>query len=271
MKEIILRAFFFNICVPILVITTYSNAQVLNVDREFSEDTLRKKFDVAANLFLSSDKQKNNVFNISTSVEYDKYLRNKYLILALFKNDAVLNGKQIIQNEGFSQLRYRDNDHRKISPEFYFQYQWNGSWGMRYRTLAGTNVRLKIIEKEKGDIYAAIGTFYEKEKWNWDGVKPDLLPLFTNDITRSMFRLNTYLKVSRKLSKNIDISSTSYLQFPLQGKVYKSRWYMDVNLYVTATQKIEFIFHWDHLRDLNRLVPIDDFYYSYSMGFQVKL
>lgn len=253
------------------MISSDVNAQILNVDREFTEDSVRKNFDLTANLFLSSDKQKNNLLDVSTSLEFDKYLKNKYIILALFRNDAVYNGNQMVQNEGLSHIRYRDNDHRNFSPEFYGQYQWNGAWGMKYRYVAGANLRVKVIDQTKGDIYAAIGSFYEVEKWNWQGVKSALVPSNPKDIKRDMFRLNTYLKASRKLNKNIDVSAVTYLQFPFQSQFLQPRWFLDANMYIAATDKLEFVLHWDHIRDLNRLVPIDDFFYSFSMGIQVNL
>lgn len=266
-----MRRLYVIIIFNLFIVTQYTRAQVLNVDREFTEDSLRKNYDLAANIFLSSDKQKNNLLDISTSIEYDNYLKNKYIILALFRNDAVFNGSQMIQNEGLSHIRYRDNDHRNFSPEFYGQYQWNGAWGMEYRYLVGSNLRIKIIDQQEGDIYAGVGTFYEVERWNWQGVKAELVPANPNDIQRDMFRLNSYLKVSRKLTKNIDLSAMSYLQFPLQGDFLQPRWYMDANMYITASNKLEFVLHWDHIRDLNRVVPIDDFFYSFSMGLQVNL
>jgi hypothetical protein len=259
------------ILIVVFFIAITSSGQVLNVDREFTEDSLRKKYDVTANLFLSSDKQKNNLLDISTNIEYDKYLKNKYILLALFRNDATFNGAEMLQNEGLAHIRYRDNDHRKFSPEFYGQYQWNGAWGMEYRYLMGSNFRIKIMDKQAGDIYGAIGAFYEVERWNWNGVKSDLVPNKPSDIQRDMLRLNTYIKASRKLTRNIDVSSISYLQFPLKGIFFQPRWYFEANMYVAATDKIELVLHWDHIKDVNRVVPIDDFFYTFSMGIQVNL
>ena len=105
------------IIIFIFSISSDCQAQVLNVDREFTEDSARKKHNITANIFLSSDKQKNNLLDLSTSFEYDKYLKNRFIFLALFRNDAVFNGRQMIQNEGLSHLRYRDNDHRNNPPE----------------------------------------------------------------------------------------------------------------------------------------------------------
>lgn len=247
------------------------HAQVLNIDREFAEDSTRKGYDFAGKVFLSSDKQKNNVINVSGNIEFDKYLKNKYVILALLRNNAVFNGNQVIQNEGIAHLRYRDNDHRKYSPELFIQYQWNGAWGMEFRNIFGSNLRVKILEKEKGDIYTAVGAFYEMERWNWNGVKNELIPQNPSKIVRDMWRVNTYLKASRKLTKSIDFSTVSFLQFPVNGNFLQPRWYMEANMYLAVNNWLSFVLHWDHIRDTYRAVPIDNFYYSFSMGVQVNL
>ncbi len=255
----------------LLILSVPVKSQVLNIDREFAPDSARKNYDLITNFFLSSDKQKNNLIDISGNIEYDRFLKNKYVLLALFRSDAVFNGDEMIQNEGMAHIRYRDNDHRKFSPEFFVQYHWNGAWGMEYRNLYGANLRLKIIEKEKGDIYTGIGGFYELERWNWNGVKAEFLPETTPDIQRDLWRINTFLKASGKLSKNMDVSTTSYLQFPVNGQFLQPRWYMEANMFITASDKIEFVLHWDHIRDLYLVVPIDDFYYTFSMGIQLNL
>ncbi len=255
----------------VLISSSVLHAQVLNLDREVTADSLKKKYSFAGTFFLSSDKQKNNLIDVSGNLEFNRIFNNRYVLISLFRSDAVFNGDQMIQNEGMCHLRYRDNDHRKLSTEFYAQYQWNGAWGMIFRNLYGSNLRIKIFEKDHRDLYGGIGGFYEIERWDWRGVKSELIPLEAKNIMREMWRMNTYLKASAKLSKNIDISATSYLQFPLNEQFFMPRWYMETNLFINATGNLSFVLHWDHLRDLNRVVPIDDFFYTFSMGIQLTM
>lgn len=243
-------------------------SQILNIDREGTDDSTFKKWALIGSLSLSSDKQKNNVLNISSNIELDRNFKNNYSIIAVAKNDAVFNGKATIQNEGQMQLRFRDLDKRKISVEAFIQYQWNGAWGMEYRNLLGSNIRLKFFEKKKSDLYIGTGLFHEWERWNWSGVKnlpePDNLPT----VLSSILRLNSYAKYSVKLSDRVDISAISYLQFPLYGRFTDPRWYFETNLYIEAGKHLNFILHWDHIYDDRRLVPIDNFYYTFSTGIQ---
>lgn len=245
-----------------------AHSQILNVDREMQEDSSRKDFDLAGGFFFSSDKQKRNVLDISTRLEGDLYFKNKYMLLGLFRNDAVFSGGQTIQNEGIAHIRYRDMDTRKWSPEYFVQYQWNGAWGMEYRSIAGANMRIKWLDISGLDLYTGHGFFGEQERWNWRGVKPENLPSVQSDQTRSMFRFNNYIKLSARLSDNVDLTTISYWQFPMEGRFLQNRWFLESNLTFKAGEHMSFLIHWDHIRDRNRLVPIESFYYSISTGVQ---
>jgi hypothetical protein len=60
----------------------------------------------------------------------------------------------------------------------------------------------------------------------------------------------------------------SFLQFPLSGRFWQPRWYVETNLYVNANKHLNFVFHWDHIIDEKKVVPIESFYYSFSTGIQ---
>jgi hypothetical protein len=243
-------------------------SQILNSDREGTEDSVFKKWKFSGALTFSADKQKSSLFDVSSNLELYRNFINNYYIIGLVKNDAIYNGKSSIQNEGQLQLRYRDNDTRKYSIEYFTQYQWNGAWGMEFRYLFGSNLRMKFFEEKKSDLYIALGLFREWERWNWSGVRKVPIPPDAQSIENKIYRLNSYAKYSIKLNDKIDISTLSYLQFPLQGSFFNPRWYFESNLYLTVGKHINFLIHWDHIMDKRRLVPIDNFYYTFTTGIQ---
>lgn len=263
-----MRSIIFVLLQSILISNLYS--QVLNIDREGLNDSIYKPWMISSSFALTSDKQKNNIIDVSSNFEINRNLKNNYTIIGIIKNDGVYYGKTIIQNEGQFQLRYRDLDKRKISMESYLQYQWNGAWGMEYRKIIGSNIRFRFLEKRKADLYAAVGLFNEREKWNWQGVSKELVPINAKDISKKVYRLNTYFKYSIKLIDKLDLSTISYIQYSLNNNFLKPRWYLESNLYVEANKHLHFLVHWDHIRDNNRYVPIDKFYYSFSTGIQIN-
>lgn len=246
------------------------NSQVLNIDRENGQDTVKKKFRCSFNFSFSSDKQKKNIVDFSNTSEMDLFLKKDRLFIFLGQSEFTFNGPAVIENNGFFQLRFRDNDTRKIYPDLFAQYQWNGVQGMEHRAIGGMNARIRWMEKKKSDLYTSIGVFYESEKWN-----PFLSAYsFSQDsisiVNRNIFRLNLAAKFALKIAKGVDFSGSSFVQFPLNSYYLEPRWFFDSNLNFEVNKFLTFIIHYDHNLDYYRPLPIDSYYYTLSLGMQFK-
>jgi hypothetical protein len=254
-----------------IFISLLGHAQVLNVDRENGQDSTMKKFLASFTGSFSSDKQKNKFVEFSNSTELDYILKNHYFFVLLNQTDIAYNGKNSIEDNGFVQLRFRDNDTRTIAPDFYTQFQWNGIWGLESRSLAGLNARINCLEKKKSDLYFSIGAFYEMERWN---TKLSSYAYKTGTDTylyREMLRLNMVTKFAFKIGEKIDFAGISYLQFPINKNFLSPRWVFDSNLYFEFSKHLNFLLRYDFNYDEFRTLPIDDFYYSLNFGVQVKI
>ncbi len=246
------------------------NSQVLNIDREIENDTTFKRVRASFNINFSNDKQKRNLIDFSNASEIDLYLENKFLFIFLSQTELSLNGLQALENNGFFQLRFRDNDSRRVAPDLFAQYQWNGVQGMEHRTLFGTNARFRWLEKKQSDLYTTIGVFYESEKWNPFLSSYAFQSENLSIVNRNLFRLNTSAKFALKITQNIDFAGTSFVQFPLNKHFLTPRWFFDSNLFFTVNKHLGFTIHYDHNFDTFRPLPIDNFYYSMSIGIQLK-
>jgi hypothetical protein len=246
-------------------------SQVLNVDRENGQDSTKKKFLASFTGSFSSDKQKNKFIEFSNSTELDYFLKNHYFLVLLNQTDIAYNGKNSIEDNGFVQLRFRDNDTRTIAPDFYTQFQWNGIWGLESRSIAGVNARLNCLEKKKSDLYISAGAFYELERWNTKLSSYAYKTGTDTFVYREMLRLNMVTKFAFKIGEKIDFAGISYLQFPLNKNFLNPRWVFDSNLYFEISRNLNFLIHYDFNYDEFRPLPIDQFYYSLNLGVQVKI
>ncbi len=253
----------------IIGVLIYSStfAQILNVDREIGGDTTKKNVTGSLLGTFSSDKLRGNLIDLSTKSEIDKYFKNNYILIAQLNNDVTILKKEILQNEGYFHLRLRDNDKRKYSIESYLQYQWNGTLGMEYRNVIGSNFRIKMFDKENKDLYYGIGIFHENERWNYNAVEGARV---NEKKYRSIYRLNNYIKYAYKLNESIDFTFLTYIQMPINKYFSNVRWYLESNAQFKITNNLSFILHWDHTLDNYRVVPISNFYYSTSIGFQIS-
>ncbi|MEY4603762.1 MAG: hypothetical protein RIT43_1054 [Bacteroidota bacterium] len=260
----------FFLFLTILMLFGEGYAQILNIDRENGQDSVPKKVSAAFSFSFIGDKQRRNVIEITNTSELDIHVKKDRIIIFNGLTDLIFNGGTILENNGFFQLRFRDNDKRKFYPDFFTQYQWNGIQGMEYRALAGVNGRFRFLEKRRSDLYVSIGTFYEAEKWNPFLKSYSFSKDFEDVVYRNLFRLNLTTKFAFKIGKHIDFSGISYVQFPINEFFDSPRWFFDSNLNYEVNKHLSMVVHYDHNLDNYRPLPIENYYYNLSLGFQIR-
>jgi hypothetical protein len=263
---------YFLILILLFVTPTCAFSQILNIDRENGQDSVQKKFKGSFIFNFSGDKQRRNVIEFNNTSEMAYFLKKQTVLVFVGHTDLILNGTSLLENNGFFQMRFRDNDTRKLYPDIFAQYQWNGIQGMEYRGLGGGNLRMRWLEKKRSDLYTSIGFFYENEKWNPNlksfAYKANMSSL--DIIHRELFRLNLSAKFALKLGKKVDFSGSSFIQFPINSYFGSPRWFFDSNLNFEVNKYLSFIAHYDHNLDNYRPLPIENYYYNLSLGFQLK-
>lgn len=256
----------FLVCIFILF-SIQTTAQVLNMDRITAPaDSLRKwKVIVMAGTNFSSQ---NDIFDLNARVDITRFLKRKHVLMGVFTNSFTsIEGKNV-QNFGYFHLRYRNNDSKKISAEYFLQSQWDDLRGMINRYLAGANLRIRIMDTKTLDIYTGIGLMYEQEKWNYDGVASNKIPLFhpafiyTNEI-----KINQYLKISAKLFKTTDLTFTNFIQTRPDKNFTSPRIADFLQWNIPVSKRFSINFNFDSIYDAAPVVPIRYFYYNYSTGF----
>lgn len=271
MKSKLFKIFLVIIVVELLQLFQVTYAQVLNVDRASQEnDTIDKAFNAVFDVSLEFDKQKEDLFMINNQTEFSLKMKNELIFLFLNSNELFIAGKQVIENDGYFQLRFRDDDKRRLFPDTYVQYQWNSVVGLRSRALVGSNLRYKLVEADSIDLYSSVGVFYEDEFWD-----PSISSIdFSNDlikVRRQIIRLNTVIKFATIIGDKADLAVINYVQFPLNEFFLQPRWFMDLNLNIHMSRRWSFLIHYFNTVDYYRPLPIASFYYGLDLGFRLNL
>ena len=251
---------------------TVVQAQILNVDREILDSMPKNWYGLISGSF-SKDKQKFDIQDINLYTESVIKRNNGMGITYVGQVDATISGKQILQNEGYFQLKHRDLDKQKSSLEYFLQYQWNGAWGMQSRALGGLNLRKRLFEANGYDLYFGLGGFVQNEIWNYNGVTDATkIPLNPIDVVDQQLRLNTYLKGAIKLSSNCDLVCQTYVQSDALSLIGnpKIRWYWSSEIVYNLTENWMLGFNYDHTYNQSNPVPIGKYYYGYLMNLSFK-
>ena len=247
-------------------------SQILNIDREVT-DSMPKNWYGLISGSLSQDKQKFDIQDISLYTESVIKRKNGTGITYVGQVDATVSGKQILQNEGYFQLKHRDLDKRKNSLEYFLQYQWNGAWGMQSRALVGLNLRKRMFEEKGYDLYLGVGGFVQNEIWNYNGVvDATKIPLNPTNVIDQQLRLNTYLKGAIKLSSKCDLVCQTYVQSDALSLIDnpKIRWYWSSEIVYNLKENWMLGFNYDHTYNQSNPVPIGKYYYGYTMNLSFK-
>jgi hypothetical protein len=212
------------------------------------------------------------VFDWDTRIDVTKFTAGHHLISGKFSNSFTNTNGSNLQNAGYLHIRFRDNDSRKISPEYFTQYQWDDLRGMQNRYLLGCNMRIMLKENSSFDCYIGIGLMYEWEKWNYDGVSSDKLPAVHPDFIKTdQVKLNQYVKVSAKIFTTTEITITNFIQTPVDQNIEYPRLANFLQWDIPLSKKVGINLNFESIYDSSPVVPIKKFYYNYQTGFTVNL
>lgn len=256
----------------ISIFTPDSLGQILNIDREVNDSMTKNWYGLISGSF-SKDKQKTDIQDFNLYTESVIKLKDGMAVTYVGQIDATVSGKDILQNEGFFQCKRRDLDRKKNSFECYIQYQWNGAWGMKSRALSGLNLRKRILELKGYDLYFGVGTFYQREIWNYNGVEDfSLIPVNPKDILDRQLRYNTYLKGAIKLTSKCDLVCQTYFQSNAMSTFTNPnfRWYWSSEIVYNISDNWMLGFTYDHTFNQKNPVPINKLYYGYLANLSLK-
>ena len=244
-------------------------AQILNAERYSSTDTaIDKKVDFTFGASLSFDKQTKNLADVNFNSELSRYLiKNKYILIGLFNADLTTNGHEIIQNAGFVHFRLRDNNQRKLFPEVFTQYQWNGNLGLLSRFLYGSNVRWLLVQNPESIFSVGYGLFEERENWSYSKevlkngmlVKEDVISQFNR------IKSNHYIKYVYNIDSKISFSNSVFYQARFQSYTL-GRITADTKFIVNAGKRLLLSLGFNFIYDFQPVAPIDHFYYGFRQA-----
>lgn len=246
-------------------------AQILNIDRNITVDSLHPHRPRGLiGLSFSADKQRRNLIDASALADFSAYLPQRLVSVLVVKTDATWNGRDVIQNSGYLHLRIRDNDTRKLFPEAFGQYQWNGALGMQRRILAGGNLRWRAIHKPDNDLFVALGLMHESEVWDYRGVKNAAAFAGLPPVRREVPRINQYVKWGWKISPRLDFVLSNFVQ-ARPDRLLQPRIATQAAFHIKVLKSLGLSANYESMYDLAPVVPIDKYYYSFkgalNLGF----
>ncbi len=243
--------------------------QIINVDKT---DTLPyssiTKFDGNLSLGLEIDKQ-NSVLYDGTNFVDAAIKKNKTFIIFSGSNRFTYNESQDLLNTGYLHIRLRSHYKARLHPESFIQFQWDNKIGFANRMVAGENIRYDLIHNKDWELIAATGVMYEKEDWNYSGVDTSKHLRKYPDVLTSVFKSNNYIKLEGKVTDNSLLKLAVFYQSQYTS-FFSPRIFSVFSFTLDATKHFGISFNFAGTYDCKPIVPISNFYYSFSNNLVYK-
>lgn len=210
------------------------------------EDLL--EFENTANI---SFRLKNNAITIANKIELSRY------------------GKETLLSGGFLYLEYRRLFRNKYVAEPFVQLHWSEARGLDYKFASGINFRYRIITSNNLGFFAGSGPFYEFEKWNYNGVNDELLPVDLSEVEQENLKLGTYLSFKWFTDYNLDFDISLYHQSRFDEIFDSPRLASSSSVTYNFTENVGLILRYQNIYDPLPLVPIDKLYHKIVFTIEV--
>ncbi|MDY6800627.1 MAG: hypothetical protein SVU94_05320 [Bacteroidota bacterium] len=166
-------------------------------------------------------------------------------------------GKEVLLSGGYLYVEYIKILKQKFSIEPFSQIHWSEARGLEFKYAGGIYARYIVINKENLRLFAGLGTFYEHERWNYEGVDDTLLiPAITSDIYSYLFKLGSYLSLKYESDYNFILDLSIYHQSRYDEIFTTPRLAGSASITYNFTEHLGLIAKYQNIYDYNPLVPI---------------
>ena len=191
-----------------------------------------------------------------------------YFLLSQFQYNAT--SEQDINSTGYGHFRTTFRRKQPLSYETFAQLQYDQGRGMVLRGLIGGNIRLRIYEAERSNLYVGIGAMREREDWE---VPSSLVTDGTSTVRSiNIWKSTNYLVTNVSLNEFISFNAIAYFQtgYDPQAEFFRHRLSLDTNVLVKVTARLALSTYAGFTYENHPIVPITKLVYSVTNGIQLS-
>ena len=210
--------------------------------------------------------EKENVLTLKNTANLNLLIKKSRVINLINKLEFSTYGKKITVSGGYVHAEYRYLLHHAFEVYPYVESQWAGSRGMTFKISSGVQSRYRLINTEHCLMFAAVGLFYEFEKWQY----PDP-PAGISDYAYSR-SVKSHLSLSFKhsLGEHWELTTTAIHQAKPDSYFKSARFGGAVDLAYHITQKIGIRGTYRIIYDTSPIVPVRKDYNTVDAGIDIS-
>ena len=210
--------------------------------------------------------EKENVLTLKNTANLNLLIKKSRVVNLINKLEFSTYGKKITVSGGYVHAEYRYLLHHAFEVYPYVESQWAGSRGMTFKISSGVQSRYRLINTEHCLMFAAVGLFYEFEKWQY----PDP-PAGISDYAYSR-SMKSHLSLSFKhsLGEHWELTTTAIHQAKPDSYFKSARFGGAVDLAYHITPKIGIRGTYRIIYDISPIVPVRKDYNTVDAGIDIS-
>lgn len=262
-KSIVIKCISFFI---FMMISMPTQAQMLFSENLTMEIDSTKTIQGSLQPVVDFKTEKENVLTLKNTANLNLLIKKSRVINLINKLEFSTYGKKITVSGGYVHAEYRYLLHHAFEVYPYVESQWAGSRGMTFKISSGVQSRYRLVNTEHCLMFAAVGLFYEFEKWQY----PDP-PAGISDYAYSR-SVKSHLSLSFKhsLGEHWELTTTAIHQAKPDSYFKSARFGGAVDLAYHITQKIGIRGTYRIIYDTSPIVPVRKDYNTVDAGIDIS-
>ena len=262
-KSIVIKCISFFI---FMMISMPTQAQMLFSENLTMEIDSTKTIQGSLQPVVDFKTEKENVLTLKNTANLNLLIKKSRVINLINKLEFSTYGKKITVSGGYVHAEYRYLLHHAFEVYPYVESQWAGSRGMTFKISSGVQSRYRLVNTEHCLMFAAVGLFYEFEKWQY----PDP-PAGISDYAYSR-SVKSHLSLSFKhsLGEHWELTTTAIHQAKPDSYFKSARFGGAVDLAYHITPKIGIRGTDRIIYDTSPIVPVRKDYNTVDAGIDIS-
>ena len=262
-KSIVIKCISFFI---FMMISMPTQAQMLFSENLTMEIDSTKTIQGSLQPVVDFKTEKENVLTLKNTANLNLLIKKSRVINLINKLEFSTYGKKITVSGGYVHAEYRYLLHHAFEVYPYVESQWAGSRGMTFKISSGVQSRYRLVNTEHCLMFAAVGLFYEFEKWQY----PDP-PAGISDYAYSR-SVKSHLSLSFKhsLGEHWELTTTAIHQAKPDSYFKSARFGGAVDLAYHITPKIGIRGTYRIIYDTSPIVPVRKGYNTVDAGIDIS-
>jgi len=258
MNRIVYILFCFFLSLPMQAQMLFSENQTMNID---STKTIQGSLQPV----LDFKTEKENVLTLKNTANLNLLIGRNRVINLINKLEFSTYGKSITVSGGYVHAEYRYLLHHAFEVYPYAESQWAGSRGMTFKVSTGLQSRYRLVNTTHSLMFAALGFFYEFEKWDYPNP-----PAGTNSHAYSR-SIKSHLSLSFKhtIGEKWELTTTAIHQAKPDSYFKSTRFGGAVDLAYHITPKIGVRGTYRIIYDTTPIVPVRKDYNTVDVGLDI--